>query len=168
MPTLTGRIALVVGGAGTVGAAVCRRLVQQGSQVLIADSCARVAAGTRLADALGACARFELLDPADEREWVSTINDGLGRFGGLDTVVLVEPDATGVAMALRSAGPHLSRRGGALVALATAKAAEALAAAGIPVVTLPDGPLSAEQHEAVVDEALRYVEGRLAAASTAR
>lgn len=168
MPELTGRIALVVGGAGTVGAAVCRRLVAQGSQVLIADGCSQVAAGTRLADALGACARFELLDPTDEREWVSTINDGLGRFGGLDSVVLVEPDATEVAMAIRSAGPHLSRRGGALVAMARSQAAAALSVAGVTVVALPDTPLSEDDHDAAADETLRHIQHALAATSTLR
>lgn len=164
MPVLTGRIALVVGGAGAVGAAVCRRLVQRGCRVLIADGCARVAAGTRLAEALGACAQFELLDPTDEREWASTINDGLGRFGGLDTVVLVEPDPAGVALAVRSAGPYLAQRGGALVGLAREQAAAALSAAGIPVVTLPDTPLTDAQQNAVAEQALEFVEHELAAA----
>jgi hypothetical protein len=162
MDMLTGRTALVVGGAGAVGAVVCRRLVQLGCRVLIADGCSRVAEGTRLADALGPCARFELLHPTDEREWAATISDGLGRFGGLDAVVLVEPDAAGVELAIRTAGPHLSRRGGALVGIARSQAAAALANAGIPVVPLPRGELSEEDRASLASQALRHVSQALA------
>jgi uncharacterized protein YbjT (DUF2867 family) len=163
MDMLEGRIALVVGGAGAVGAAVCRELVRHGAQVLIADGCSRVAAGTKLAHELGPCARFELLDPHDETEWLATVNDGTGRFGGLDLVVLVEPDATGVALALRAAGPHLARRGGAFVGLACEQAAAALSRAGIPVVEVPDADLSDAALEALASVALRYVRSSLRA-----
>lgn len=156
-----GRIALVVGGASTVGAAVCRALARQGWQVLIADGCANVAAGTKLAGELGPCARFELLHTHDEKEWQATINDGTGCFGGLDAVLLVEPDATGVAMALRTAGPHVAKRGGALVGLAREQAAAALSMAGIPVVELPDSELSDPAVEVLAAVALRYVRSAL-------
>ena len=132
-------VALVVGGAGPIGAAVSRALIDEGAHVLIADHAQRVGAGTRLADELGPSARFELLDPRDEREWIATVSDGVGCFGGLDALVLVEPDATAVAMALRTAGPHLARRGGAFVGMARSEAAHVLTLAGIPVVALPDG-----------------------------
>ena len=170
MDMLTGRIALVVGGAGAVGAVVCRHLVQRGCQVLIADGCSRVAEGTRLADALGPCARFELLHPTDEREWTATISDGLGRFGGLDAVVLVEPDASAVALAVRTAGPHLPRPGGALVGIARPEAAAALASAGIPVVALPDADtpdaeLSEADKTSLASQAVRHVSQALARSS---
>ncbi|MGA7687869.1 MAG: SDR family NAD(P)-dependent oxidoreductase [Jiangellales bacterium] len=161
METLARRIALVVGGAGTVGAAVCRALVDEGAQVLIADQCSRVADGTRLANELGPCAQFELLDPSNEREWLATLSDGIGRFGGLDAMVLVQPDATGVALALRTAGPHLARRGGAFVGMASATSSAVLSTAGIPVVEVPEGPLSRETAEALAGAALRYAKHAL-------
>jgi 3alpha(or 20beta)-hydroxysteroid dehydrogenase len=145
-------VALVVGGAGNVGAAVCRALIDEGAHVLIADHARRVAAGTRLADELGPSARFELLDPGDEREWIATVSDGVGCFGGLDVLVLVEPDATAVAMALRTAGPHLARRGGAFVGMARSQAADVLTMAGIPVVPLPAGE-DGDETGVVVDDA---------------
>lgn len=145
-------VALVVGGAGRIGAAVSRALVAEGAHVLIADQARRVREGTRLADELGPSARFELLDPSDEREWIATVSDGVGCFGGLDVLVLVEPDATAVAMALRTAGPHLARRGGAFVGMARSEAAEVLTLAGIPVVQLPAGEDGATTGP-VVDEA---------------
>lgn len=163
MVEFSGRTALVVGGAGPVGAAVCRSLVQRGSRVLIADGCSRVAAGTRLAHALGACAQFELLDPTDEREWTSTIANGIGRFGGLDAVVLVEPDEDCVAMALRTCGPYLDRRGGTMVGLADAAAGAVLEDAGIPVVALGESAASDGDNRALADEALRYIEQASAA-----
>jgi hypothetical protein len=146
-------VALVVGGAGRIGAAVSRALTTEGAHVLIADQSKRVREGTRLADALGPSARFELLDPSDEREWIATVSDGVGCFGGLDVLVLVEPDATAVAMALRTAGPHLARRGGAFVGMARSEAADVLTLAGIPVVELPAGE-DGEGAGVVVDDAM--------------
>lgn len=150
-------VALVVGGAGTIGAAVCRALVAEGVHVLVADRAQRVAAGTHLADSLGGHARFELLNPTDEREWVATLADGIGCFGGLDVLVLVEPDATGVALALRTAGPHLARRGGAFVGMARSDAADVLTMAGIPVVSLPEGGVSDEKAAELAAGAIRFV-----------
>jgi hypothetical protein len=157
MDALTDRTVLVTGGAGTIGAAVCRLLVSSGAQVLIADGCERVAAGTRLADELRPHARFELLHTASEQEWLATLDDGMGRFGHLDVLMLVEPDAHAVALALRTAGPHLARRGGALVGLARREQAEALGLGGIPVVELPEGEPSAAMAESLAGVALRYV-----------
>jgi NAD(P)-dependent dehydrogenase (short-subunit alcohol dehydrogenase family) len=161
MDSISECTALVVGATGAVGAALCRDLVAHGCHVLVADRCANVAAGTRLADTLGPNARFELLDPHDETEWTATLTDGTGRFGGLDAVLLVEPDATAVAMALRTAGPHLARRGGALVGLARRDAAVALSSAGIPVVELPSQELSPSAVDALTAVALRHVRNGL-------
>ena len=163
MDTLAGRVVLIVGGAGRVGAAVSRRMVDEGAQALVADRVDRVAAGTRLADALGHCARFELLDPSDEREWIATLSDGIGRFGGLDVLVLVEPDSTAVALALRTAGPHLARRGGAFVGLARSDAAAVLTMAGIPVVQVPAGDVADDVADELAASALRFVDHGLRA-----
>lgn len=158
MQALTDRTVLVSGGAGTVGAALCRLLVLEGARVLIADGCVGVAEGTRLANSLGHHARFELLDTHSEREWAATLADGVGRFGTLDALVLVEPDALAVALALRTAGPHLARSGGAAVGIARRDAADALGLGGIPVVELPEGPVSSAVAEHLAGVAMRYLQ----------
>ncbi len=163
MESLTGRIALVVGGATTVGSALSRLLVANGARVLIADGYTRVASGTRLADVLGPNARFELLDSSDERDWLATLNDGVGRFGGLDVLVLVEPDAVAVALGLRTAGSQLARRGGAVIGLARSAAAQALSLGGIPVVELPDAEPSDASAKDLAAVAVRYVQHGLRA-----
>jgi NAD(P)-dependent dehydrogenase (short-subunit alcohol dehydrogenase family) len=163
MESLTGRIALVVGGATTVGSALSRLLVDHGARVLIADGAARVATGTTLADKLGPNARFELLDSSDERDWLATLNDGIGRFGGLDVMVFVEPDAVAVALGLRTAGAQLARRGGAVIGLARSAAAQALALGGIPVVELPDAEPSDTSAWDLAGVAVRYVQHGLRA-----
>jgi hypothetical protein len=157
MDALSDRTVLVTGGASTLGAALCRELVLAGARVLIADGCSGVALGTRLADTLGHQARFELLDTSSEREWTRTLNDGVGRFGTLDVLVLVEPDPLAVALALRTAGPHLARRGGTAVGMARREQAEILGLGGIPVVELPDEPVSAEMADHLAAVAVRYV-----------
>jgi NADPH:quinone reductase-like Zn-dependent oxidoreductase len=157
MDALSERTVLVTGGASTVGAELCRQLVLAGARVLIADGCQGVAAGTRLADTLGHQARFELLDTSSEREWAATLNDGVGRYGTLDVLVLVEPDPMAVALALRAAGPHLARRGGTAVGVARREQAEVLGLGGIPVVELPDEPVSAQMAEHLAGVAVRYV-----------
>lgn len=157
MQALPGLTVLVVGGTGRFGSALCRLLVERGAKVLIADGCATVAVGTQLAASLGPAARFELLDPRDEKEWDATIKDGAGRFGGIDALVLVEPDATSVGMSLRTAGGHLSRRNGAFVGMARSAAAAALSQAGIPVVELPDGEPSEAEALEFAEVAERYL-----------
>jgi hypothetical protein len=157
MDALTDRTVLVTGGASPIGAALCRLLVQSEARVLIADGCARVAAGTRLADELSPHARFELLHTESEQEWLATLDDGMGRYGHLDVLVLVEPDALAVAMALRTAGPHLARQGGAVVGIARSEEAQALGLGGIPVVEIPDAEPSPDVSNGLAAVALRYV-----------
>jgi NAD(P)-dependent dehydrogenase (short-subunit alcohol dehydrogenase family) len=165
MDALTDRTVLVTGGASPIGAALCRLLVGSQARVLIADGCARVADGVRLADELSPHARFELLHTENEQEWLATLDDGMGRFGHLDVLVLVEPDALAVAMALRTAGPHLARRGGTVVGVARSEEAQALGLGGIPVVEIPDGEPSPGVADGLAGVAVRYVRHGLRASA---
>jgi hypothetical protein len=72
--------------------------------------------------------------------------------------VLVEPDTLAVALALRTAGPYLARSGGAAIGIARRDAADALGLAGIPVVELPEGPVSSAVAEHLAAVAMRYLQ----------
>ncbi|MBJ7262817.1 MAG: SDR family oxidoreductase [Burkholderiaceae bacterium] len=66
---LSGRSALVTGGAGGIGLAVCRRLSAEGAQVVVGDI-----GDERVANAvgqLGQAAMGVFLDVADRQSWVS-------------------------------------------------------------------------------------------------
>jgi 3alpha(or 20beta)-hydroxysteroid dehydrogenase len=63
---LSGRLALITGGARGMGAATARRFVEEGAKVLIADV---LSEGETLARELGHAARFVELDVADEGGW---------------------------------------------------------------------------------------------------
>jgi NAD(P)-dependent dehydrogenase (short-subunit alcohol dehydrogenase family) len=65
MGTLSGRHALVTGGASGIGAAIARRLVAEGATVVIADI--SVEAGSTMAHELGAT--FARLDVGDPEQW---------------------------------------------------------------------------------------------------
>jgi glucose 1-dehydrogenase len=77
-----GKRALVTGGANGIGAATCRRLVDEGAQVVIADI--DDAGASRLAAELGPAAQGVYLDVADPASW-----DALGAASadGVDVVV---------------------------------------------------------------------------------
>ena len=64
---LTGKVALVTGGASGIGAETCRVLARAGASIVIADLQADL--GTKLAAEIGPRARFFSLDVAEEENW---------------------------------------------------------------------------------------------------
>jgi 3(or 17)beta-hydroxysteroid dehydrogenase len=85
MPRLDGKTALVTGGAGGLGAAVCRRLVAEGASVAVADiECVK---GEALARSLGPGAIFIPLDVADESAWRAAMAKIAASWGRLDILV---------------------------------------------------------------------------------
>ncbi len=85
---LSGRIALVTGAAGPVGAAIARRLADEEATVLVADVADH--GGQRLADDItraGGSAVYVHLDVTSEQEWESAIVLAAQEFGGLDILV---------------------------------------------------------------------------------
>jgi 3alpha(or 20beta)-hydroxysteroid dehydrogenase len=85
---LTGRRALVTGGARGLGAGMAQALAAAGAAVMIGDILDDV--GKQTAEALragGASAGFTHLDVTDEASWEAAITQTVSELGGLDIVV---------------------------------------------------------------------------------
>jgi 3alpha(or 20beta)-hydroxysteroid dehydrogenase len=82
---LTGRRALVTGGAQGLGEGMARALASAGATVVIADLQDDV--GTKVAEALGGAHGFVHLDTTDDANWESAVAAVIDRLGGLDIVI---------------------------------------------------------------------------------
>ena len=85
MSTLEGRVVLVTGAAGGIGAAHARRLCADGARVLLTD--VRDDGGKRLADELGDAAAYAHLDVRDADQWAAAVEQARTAFGRLDGLV---------------------------------------------------------------------------------
>jgi 3(or 17)beta-hydroxysteroid dehydrogenase len=89
MGRVSGKVAIVTGGASGLGRADCIALAREGAKVLVTD--VNEAAGTALAAELNAkhpgCAHFVKHDVRDEQQWIDTIAEARRRFGGLHVLV---------------------------------------------------------------------------------
>jgi len=140
MGDLSGRVALVSGGARGIGAATARALATAGAQVLITD----LIDGSDVAAEIGGA--YLKHDVTVEDEWAEAISFARKRFGGLDILVnnagvfwvapLVETDlgkfrkmqqvnVDGVFLGMKHAAPAIAERaakwdgGGAIVNLSS-------------------------------------------------
>jgi len=82
---LTGRKALVTGGAQGLGEGMARALASAGATVVIADLQDDV--GTKVAGSLGGDHGFVHLDTTDDANWESAVAEAVHMLGGLDVVV---------------------------------------------------------------------------------
>jgi NAD(P)-dependent dehydrogenase (short-subunit alcohol dehydrogenase family) len=82
---LTGRIAVVTGGAGLIGSAVCEALADHGARVVVADLAAD--RGRALASSLGDEAAFVRTDVTSEADVRSLVDVTVEEYGGLDVLV---------------------------------------------------------------------------------
>ena len=85
MKRLEGTVALVTGAAQGIGAGIARRFIAEGAKVLVTDI--NDAAGSRLADELGANAAYHTLDVGEETQWQQAIAAAEARWGRLDILV---------------------------------------------------------------------------------
>lgn len=82
---LTGRIALITGAAGGMGASHARAFVAEGAAVVLGDIADD--AGERLAAELGERAAFVHLDVTRADDWATAVETAVERFGGLNVLV---------------------------------------------------------------------------------
>lgn len=82
---LTGRKALVTGGAQGLGEGMARALAEAGARVVIADLQDEL--GTKLAETLGEGHGFAHLDVTNDESWEAAIASAVEQLGGLDVVV---------------------------------------------------------------------------------
>jgi 3alpha(or 20beta)-hydroxysteroid dehydrogenase len=128
---LSGKVALVTGGAQGMGASDAEAMLKQGAKVVITDVNAEQGAKTekRLA-ALGRC-KFLAHDVTDEASWKQAIKTTLDAYGGLDILVnnagiggrasvektsletwrkTMEVNGTGVFLGMQAVFPHMKER----------------------------------------------------------
>lgn len=124
MKRLSGKRAVITGGAGGIGAATARRFREEGAEVIVADVAEE---GAAVAGELGVA--FELLDVRDESAWAGVVE----RSGGIDVLVnnagivelggvtemdeasfrrLLDVNTVGVYLGMRTAVPSMRARGG--------------------------------------------------------
>jgi len=82
---LTGRIALVTGGAQGLGEGMAHALARAGAKVAIADI--QDDLGAKVAETLGEGHEFVHLDVTDDASWEAGVASAIEKLGGLDIVV---------------------------------------------------------------------------------
>ena len=135
MSRFAGKVAIVTGGSGGFGAAICLRLVAEGARVTIAD--VNDALGLALAVELGRDTRYQHVDVSSAADVQAMIEATVAAFGGLDILVnnagfthrfqpvwetteadfdaVVATNFKGVWLGVKYAVPHLQQRGGGVI-----------------------------------------------------
>jgi NAD(P)-dependent dehydrogenase (short-subunit alcohol dehydrogenase family) len=133
MRGLTGKVAIVTGGATSIGAAIVRAFHAAGTKVMIADI--EVDAGRALAAELGAGVRCQRTDVTEDAEIASCVTATVAAFGGIDFLVnnactfldkglqssraewltSLNVNLVGGAIFVREVAPHMRRRGGGAI-----------------------------------------------------
>ncbi|MEV6210164.1 SDR family oxidoreductase [Kitasatospora sp. NPDC051914] len=134
MNRLSGRTAIVTGGARGIGAAVVRGCVAEGAAVAVADVLADE--GRALAAELGSRARYLRLDVTSPDDWAAAVagtedaygpvsllvnNAGIVEFGAIEEQTpesfrrVVDVNLYGAWLGLRTVAPSLRRAGGGAV-----------------------------------------------------
>lgn len=85
MGRVQGKVALVTGGGGGLGAATARLLAREGATVLVTDI--DQAGGAAVAAEIGAAAHFLRHDVTAEPDWEAALALAVERFGRLDILV---------------------------------------------------------------------------------
>ena len=136
---MTGKVAIVTGGAQGLGAVEARTLLRQGASVVIGD--VREEDGTAFVDALesegfGGRVGFEVLDVTRAEDWTRVVDGTASRFGRLTTLInnagypgragvettteegwqkTIDVDLKGSFLGIKTAVPQFRRAGGGVV-----------------------------------------------------
>ena len=133
MKGLQNKVAIITGGATSIGAVVVEKFVETGVKVVIADIA--VEEGTALANKIGADAFFQKTDVTSDVDLKKTVELAVENFGRLDFIVNVactyldngmestreeflqalNVNAAGGFMLSQFARPHLKKNKGAIV-----------------------------------------------------
>ena len=89
---LTGCVALVTGGGGAIGGAICRLYAGEGAKILVAD--ARADAAASVAEEIGNAARPFDLDVSDPIQGAAAVDATVEAFGSLNVLVNVAATTT--------------------------------------------------------------------------
>lgn len=132
MGKLTGRLALVTGGASGMGAAISRILAEHGATVAVCD--VNTELGTALAAEIDG--EFHQLDVCDEQRWAQVLADIAGRRGTVTILVnsagkglvaavqdtstedwnqIIAVNVTGTFLGIREVTPHMRAAGGGVI-----------------------------------------------------
>ncbi|ANP73393.1 SDR family oxidoreductase [Cryobacterium arcticum] len=85
MARVSGKVALISGGARGLGAAMTRRLVEEGARVVVGDVLDEE--GGALAAELGDACRYVHLDVTRAQHWDNAVAAAVSEWGGLDVLV---------------------------------------------------------------------------------
>ena len=127
---LSGKTALVTGGASGLGEAIAQRYVAEGARVIIADI--DLTAGQALAGSLGQAASFVKLDVSLAADWAAALaavegldilvnNAGITTHGSIEDVTLeqfrheFEVDVIGVFLGCQAGVAKMKQHGGSII-----------------------------------------------------
>jgi len=131
---LSGKVALISGGASGMGRSEAVIFAKEGAKVVVAD--VLEAEGRQVADSLGGTGRFVRLDVTSEAAWQEGVAAALSHFGKLDILVnnagisgsfdpdtlstsawdrLMDVNAKGVFLGMKHAIPLMEKAGGGAI-----------------------------------------------------
>ena len=133
MDGLTGKVAIVTGGATLIGAHVVRAFHREGTKVVVADVNAKD--GQAIADELKPSVRLVKTDLADDAQIAACVETAVKTFGGIDFLVNLacvyvdnaldstrqewlesyNINVVGGVLMLKAVRPHMAKRGGGAV-----------------------------------------------------